>query len=95
MLTLKCRAAKRREAQDRSRALPQRPAASSQRDAERERALAPANQSNRARLSGLPQAYTIAPRSTYNPASQGPEFKPIGASGFDAFKKIVGNKKKK
>ncbi|KAJ3569315.1 hypothetical protein NPX13_g6123 [Xylaria arbuscula] len=88
-------AAKRRQAQDRSRALPQRPAASSQRDAERERALAPANQSNRARLSGLPQAYTIAPRSTYNPSSQGPEFKPIGASGFDAFKKIVGNKKKK
>lgn len=87
-------AAKRRQAQDSQRALPQRPAASSQRDAERERALAPANQSNRARLSGLPQAYTIAPRSTFNP-SQGPEFKPIGASGFDAFKKIVGNKKKK
>ncbi|KAI0975914.1 hypothetical protein F4678DRAFT_286626 [Xylaria arbuscula] len=87
-------AAKRRQAQDSQRALPQRPALSSQRDAERERALAPANQSNRARLPGLPQAYTIAPRSTFNP-SQGPEFKPIGASGFDAFKKIVGNKKKK
>ncbi|KAI1744754.1 hypothetical protein F4680DRAFT_405885 [Xylaria scruposa] len=82
-------AAKRRQAQDSQRALPQRPA-----NADRERALAPANQSNRARLPGLPQAYTIAPRSTFNP-SQGPEFKPIGASGFDAFKKIVGNKKKK
>ncbi|KAI0400896.1 hypothetical protein F4802DRAFT_462346 [Xylaria palmicola] len=87
-------AAKRRQAQDSQRTLPQRPAMSSLREAERERALAPANQSNRARLSGLPQAYTIAPRSTFNP-SQGPEFKPIGASGFDAFKKIVGNKKKK
>ncbi|KAI0551833.1 hypothetical protein F4679DRAFT_538053 [Xylaria curta] len=82
-------AAKRRQAQDSQRTLPQRPA-----NADRERALAPANQSNRARLPGLPQAYTIAPRSTFNP-SQGPEFKPIGASGFDAFKKIVGNKKKK
>ncbi|KAI1177857.1 hypothetical protein F4777DRAFT_576670 [Nemania sp. FL0916] len=87
-------AAKRRQAQDSQRALPQRPAMSSMRDVERERALAPASQSNRARLPGLPQAYTIAPRSTFNP-SQGPEFKPIGASGFDAFKKIVGNKKKK
>ncbi|KAI0858004.1 hypothetical protein F4860DRAFT_325217 [Xylaria cubensis] len=84
-------AAKRRQAQDSQRTLPQRPANS---NSERERALAPANQSNRARLPGLPQAYTIAPRSTFNP-SQGPEFKPIGASGFDAFKKIVGNKKKK
>jgi transcription factor SPN1 len=55
--------------------------------------LAPVNQSNRARISGLPQAYTIAPRSTFNP-SQGPEFKPIGASGFDAFRKIVSKKKK-
>ncbi|KAH8167090.1 hypothetical protein CIB48_g1162 [Xylaria polymorpha] len=87
-------AAKRRQAQDSQRGLPQRPAPSSLRDAERERALAPANQSNRARLSGLPQAYTIAPRSTFNP-SQGPDFRPIGASGFDAFKKIVANKKKK
>ncbi|KAI0808752.1 hypothetical protein GGR55DRAFT_650679 [Xylaria sp. FL0064] len=85
-------AAKRRQAQASQTALPQRPAAS-QRDAERERALAPANQSNRARLPGLPQAYTIAPRSTFNP-SQGPEFKPIGASGFDAFRKIVAKKKK-
>ncbi|GAW23235.1 hypothetical protein ANO14919_127870 [Xylariales sp. No.14919] len=84
-------AAKRRQVQDSQRSLPQRPAAS--RDAERERALAPANQSNRARLSGLPQAYTIAPRSTFNP-SQGPEFKPIGVSGFDSFKKIVAKKKK-
>ncbi|KAI1189170.1 hypothetical protein F5B17DRAFT_218421 [Nemania serpens] len=87
-------AAKRRQAQDSQRALPSRPALSSQQETERERALAPATQSNRARLSGLPQAYSIAPRSTFNP-SQGPEFKPIGASGFDAFKKIVGNKKKK
>ncbi|KAI1160845.1 hypothetical protein F5B18DRAFT_631080 [Nemania serpens] len=87
-------AAKRRQAQDSQRALPTRPAQSSQQETERERALAPATQSNRARLSGLPQAYSIAPRSTFNP-SQGPEFKPIGASGFDAFKKIVGNKKKK
>ncbi|KAI1199843.1 hypothetical protein F5X97DRAFT_295571 [Nemania serpens] len=87
-------AAKRRQAQDSQRALPSRPVQSSQQETERERALAPATQSNRARLPGLPQAYTIAPRSTFNP-SQGPEFKPIGASGFDAFKKIVGNKKKK
>jgi transcription factor SPN1 len=73
--------------------LSQRPAASSQQESERERVLAPANQSNRARMTGLPQAYTIAPRSNFNPG-QGPEFKPIGASGFDAFKKIVNKKKK-
>ncbi|KAI0192769.1 hypothetical protein F4808DRAFT_363565 [Astrocystis sublimbata] len=88
-------AAKRRQVQDSQRTLPQRPALSSQREAERERALAPLNPSNRARPPGLPQAYTIAPRSTFNPSQSGPDFKPIGASGFDAFKKIVGNKKKK
>jgi transcription factor SPN1 len=95
VLTQNNRAAKRRQAQQSSQmTLTQRPAASNLQDAERERVLAPANQTNRARLTGLPQAYTIAPRSTFNPA-QGPDFKPIGAHGFDAFKKIVGNKKKK
>ncbi|KAI3317362.1 hypothetical protein HD806DRAFT_371460 [Xylariaceae sp. AK1471] len=88
-------AAKRRQAQQSSQmTLTQRPATTNLRDAERERVLAPANQANRARVTGLPQAYTIAPRSTFNP-SQGLEFKPIGTHGFDAFKKIVGHKKKK
>ncbi|KAI8631631.1 hypothetical protein F5Y19DRAFT_400778 [Xylariaceae sp. FL1651] len=91
--------AKRRQAQASAMSssqvtLTQRPAMANLRDAERERVLAPANQTNRARVTGLPQAYTIAPRSTFS-SGQGPEFKPIGASGFDAFKKIVGNKKKK
>ncbi|KAI1327034.1 hypothetical protein F5Y16DRAFT_373055 [Xylariaceae sp. FL0255] len=72
--------------------LASRPAAT--REAANERALAPVNQSNRARVEGLPQAYTIAPKSTYDPRAA-PEFQPIGASGFNAFKKIVGIKKKK
>ncbi|KAI0153108.1 hypothetical protein GGR57DRAFT_468886 [Xylariaceae sp. FL1272] len=73
--------------------LPHRPGDA--RDARIQEALAPKNPSNRARISGLPQAYTIAPKSTYDPSRQGPEFRPIGASGFDSFKKIVGMKKKK
>ncbi|KAI1827622.1 hypothetical protein F4861DRAFT_328051 [Xylaria intraflava] len=87
-------AAKRRQAQNSQLSLAQRPALTNLRDIERERMLAPAHQTNRARLPGLPQSYTIAPRSTYNP-SQGPEFKPVGAAGFDAFKRIVGGNKKK
>ncbi|KAI1818638.1 hypothetical protein GGS20DRAFT_196811 [Poronia punctata] len=89
-------AAKRRQAaQSNSQmTLTQRPATTDLREAERERILAPANQTNRARISDLPQAYTIAPRSTFNP-SQGSDFKPIGASGFDAFRKIVSHKKKR
>ncbi|KAI1436458.1 hypothetical protein GGR50DRAFT_651377 [Xylaria sp. CBS 124048] len=87
-------AAKRRQAQNSQLTLTQRPAAANLQDVERERILAPANSSNRARLPGLPQSYTIAPRSTYNP-SQGSGFKPVGAAGFDAFKRLVGANKKK
>ncbi|KAI0599566.1 hypothetical protein F4775DRAFT_550417 [Biscogniauxia sp. FL1348] len=74
--------------------LTQRPASLSLRDAERERILAPANASNRARVVGLPQAYTIAPRSTFDP-SRGPDHRPIGSSGLEAFRKMTQKGKKK
>ncbi|CAJ2503417.1 Uu.00g108110.m01.CDS01 [Anthostomella pinea] len=74
--------------------LTQRPAAEVIRDAERQRILAPQNASNRARVVGLPQAYTIAPVSSFD-ASRGPEHRPIGASGHEAFRKMTQRGKKK
>jgi transcription factor SPN1 len=74
--------------------LTQRPAAQSLRDAERERILAAPTANNRARVVGLPQSYTIAPRSTFD-ASRGPDHRPIGASGLEAFRKMTQKGKKK
>ncbi|KAH6657405.1 hypothetical protein BKA67DRAFT_188231 [Truncatella angustata] len=70
--------------------LTQRPVASQQslRDAERARMLAPVNLSNRARVSGLPAAYTVAPKSTFEPSRDG-SHRPIGSSGVEAFRKMT------
>ncbi|KAK8074345.1 transcription factor IWS1 [Apiospora phragmitis] len=70
----------------------------SRRDAERERILAqPTKDANRARVVGLPSSYSVAPKSTFTTNSQqGPEYRPIGASGDAAFRKIMlKNKAKK
>ncbi|KAK8070386.1 hypothetical protein PG997_010589 [Apiospora hydei] len=70
----------------------------SRRDAERERILAqPDKGSNRARVVGLPSSYSVAPKSTFTTSQQsGPEYRPIGASGDAAFRKIMlKNKAKK
>ncbi|KAJ1324457.1 transcription factor SPN1 [Microdochium nivale] len=74
--------------------LTQRPATQNAREAERERMLAPASTSNRARVVGLPSSYTIAPRSTFD-ATRGPDHRPIGASGMEAFRKMTTSRKKK
>ncbi len=69
--------------------LTQRPAGKSQFELERERLLAPDPvNSNRARPAGLPASYTIAPRSTFDGA-RGPEHRPVGAAGLDAFRKLT------
>jgi transcription factor SPN1 len=90
------RAAKRQQAAGSSQlTLTQRPAGHlSRADLERERILAPATKSNRARVDGLPSSYTIAPKSTFDP-SQGPDHRPIGASGHEAFRKMTQKGKKK
>ncbi|KAK8068620.1 hypothetical protein PG984_016425 [Apiospora sp. TS-2023a] len=70
----------------------------SKRDAERERILQmPVKDGNRARVVGLPSSYSVAPKSTFTTSSQsGPEYRPIGASGDAAFRKIMlKNKAKK
>ncbi|KAK8023528.1 hypothetical protein PG993_011594 [Apiospora rasikravindrae] len=70
----------------------------SRRDAERERILAqPDKNGNRARVVGLPSSYSVAPKSTFTTSQQsGPEYRPIGASGDAAFRKIMlKNKAKK
>ncbi|KAH9897126.1 hypothetical protein F4778DRAFT_744460 [Xylariomycetidae sp. FL2044] len=61
---------------------------------ERDRVLGSSQPNNRARAPGLPQAYTIAPKSVLNP-SRGPDHRPIGASGLEAFRKIAQKGKKK
>ncbi|KAI0130472.1 transcription factor IWS1 [Xylariales sp. AK1849] len=84
-------AAKLRQAAGSSQfTLSQRPAASQQslRDAERERILAPNVSSNRARVTGLPSSYTVAPKSTFEPLRDG-SHRPIGASGIEAFRKMT------
>lgn len=75
--------------------LPQRPAGKSKFDEERERLLRPeAVDSKRARPAGLPASYTIAPKSTFDGSSQ-PDFKPIGAAGLEAFRKMTQKGKKR
>jgi transcription factor SPN1 len=58
--------------------------------AEREKALAPVQASNRARPAGLPASYTVAPRSTFDPTRTGqPDHRPIGAGGAEAFRRMT------
>lgn len=66
------------------------------RERERERFLAPINQSNRARMDSSNTSYTIAPQSTFDP-SKGldPNSRPIGAGGDAAFRKMTAKQGKK
>ena len=65
-------------------------------DAERERMLAPAVTSTRARMSEMPQSYTVAPRSTFDRQSaMASEHRPIGASGIEAFRKMTQKPRKR
>ncbi|KAG6009572.1 Transcription factor iws1 [Claviceps maximensis] len=73
--------------------LTQRPTLSA-RDAERERILAPVGSNNRARMSNLPESYTIAPKSTFDGA-QGSEHRPLGAGGMEAFRRMTQKSKKR
>jgi transcription factor SPN1 len=66
----------------------------SARDAERERILAPVGFNNRARMSSLPESYTIAPKSSFDGA-RGSEHRPLGASGMEAFRKMTQKSKKR
>jgi len=52
---------------------------------------------NRARPAGLPQAYTVAPKSTYEGSrtGTGPDFRPIGADGLEAFRRMAQKSKAK
>jgi transcription factor SPN1 len=50
--------------------------------------LAPVITSNRARPAGLPASYTVAPRSTFD-GNRGPDHRPIGAGGLEAFRKMT------
>lgn len=88
------RAAKLKQQTSSQFTLTQRPATQNAREAERERMLAPASTSNRARVVGLPSSYTIAPRSTFD-ATRGPDHRPIGANGMEAFRKMTTSRKKK
>ncbi|KAK4231470.1 transcription factor iws-1 [Podospora fimiseda] len=69
--------------------LTQRPAGKSRFEIERERALAPEVRGNRAVMPGLPQSYTVAPKSTFNPSQAGAEHRPIGSGGAEAFRKMI------
>ncbi|KAI1372478.1 hypothetical protein F4677DRAFT_432376 [Hypoxylon crocopeplum] len=64
-------------------------------EAERARILAPTRDVSRARVTGVPSTYTIAPRSTFDPARSVQEYRPIGAGGIEAFRKIAQKGKKK
>ena len=70
--------------------LTQRPAAALSRlEAERERMLAPlATNNNRARPAGVQASYTVAPLSTFD-GTRGPDHRPIGAGGIEAFRKMT------
>ncbi|KAK0628297.1 hypothetical protein B0T17DRAFT_588461 [Bombardia bombarda] len=71
--------------------LTQRPGAArkTEYELERERMLAPDPvNTNRARPAGLPASYTIAPRSTFD-GSRGPDHRPIGSGGLEAFRKMT------
>ena len=48
---------------------------------------------NRARMSSLPESYTIAPKSTFEGA-HGSGHRPLGAGGMEAFRKMTQKKKK-
>ncbi|KAK8005751.1 transcription factor iws1 protein [Apiospora arundinis] len=67
------------------------------REIEREKILAqPDKGGNRARVTGLPSSYSVAPKSTFTTSSQqGPEYRPIGATGDAAFRKMVQKNKAK
>ncbi|KAL1873417.1 hypothetical protein VTK73DRAFT_1008 [Phialemonium thermophilum] len=71
--------------------LTQRPlnGALSRLEAERERMLAPVVTSNRARPAGLPASYSVAPRSTFDASRRGPDHRPIGAGGLEAFRRMT------
>jgi transcription factor SPN1 len=70
--------------------LTQRPAGKSRFELERERALAPEiKKNNRALPAGLPASYTIAPRSTFDASRGAAEFRPVGAAGLEAFRKMT------
>lgn len=76
--------------------LTQRPAGKSRHELERERMLAPDPiNSNRARPAGLPTSYTVAPRSTFDGSQVPSGFRPIGASGTEAFRKMTQKGKKR
>ncbi|KAI1102432.1 hypothetical protein F4804DRAFT_313071 [Jackrogersella minutella] len=74
--------------------LNQRNAVESLAEEERARMLAPTKEVSRARVTGLPSTYTIAPRSSFDP-SRVQDHKPIGASGMEAFRKMTQKGKKK
>ncbi len=63
-------------------------------EAERQRALAPVNTNpNRAMPVGLPRSYTVAPKSTYDASARPADFRPIGAGGLEAFRKMAAKAK--
>jgi len=37
----------------------------------------------------MPQSYTVAPKSTFDSAARSANFKPIGAGGLEAFRKMT------
>ncbi|KAI9745090.1 MAG: Transcription factor iws1 [Claussenomyces sp. TS43310] len=73
----------------------QRAGALSQRDLDRERLLAPAKLSNRARLEAANASYSVAPKSTFDPSRIDPNSRPIGASGDLAFRRMTAKMAKK
>ncbi|KAK3372348.1 hypothetical protein B0H63DRAFT_292746 [Podospora didyma] len=69
--------------------LTQRPVGKTKYELEREKMLAPDPvHSNRARPAGLPASYTVAPRSTFD-GTRGPDHRPIGSGGNEAFRKMT------
>ncbi|KAI0376743.1 hypothetical protein F5Y04DRAFT_197276 [Hypomontagnella monticulosa] len=74
--------------------LNQRQTAQSLAEAERARMLAPNREISHARVMGLPSTYTIAPRSTFDP-TRAQDYRPIGASGMEAFRRMTQKGKKK
>ncbi|KAK3363245.1 hypothetical protein B0T25DRAFT_33704 [Lasiosphaeria hispida] len=76
--------------------LTQRPAGKTAYELERERMLAPDPvNTNRARPAGLPASYSIAPRSTFDAGARGPDHRPIGSAGMEAFRKLTQKGKKR
>ncbi|KAI0105391.1 hypothetical protein F4776DRAFT_647311 [Hypoxylon sp. NC0597] len=74
--------------------LNQRATAQSLAEEERARMLAPARDISRARVSGVPSTYTIAPRSTFDP-NRVQDYRPVGATGIEAFRKMTQKGKRK